>query len=44
MYRAIPRSYLWIIPNGGHIPIFDERAAVFQDEALRFLRDDGEKG
>lgn len=44
MYRAIPRSYLWIIPNGGHIPIFDERAAAFQDEALRFLRGDWEKG
>jgi pimeloyl-ACP methyl ester carboxylesterase len=21
MYRSIPRSYLWIIPNGGHVPI-----------------------
>ena len=19
-YRAIPRAYLWIVPNGGHVP------------------------
>jgi pimeloyl-ACP methyl ester carboxylesterase len=24
MYRAIPRSYLWIVPNGGHVPIYGE--------------------
>src|SRR4030095_1825318 len=24
MYSAIPRSYLWVIPNGGHGPIFGE--------------------
>jgi pimeloyl-ACP methyl ester carboxylesterase len=37
MYRAIPRSALWIVPNGGHIPILGALAPVFQDEALAFL-------
>jgi pimeloyl-ACP methyl ester carboxylesterase len=37
MYRSIPRSSLWVVPGGGHIPIFGERAGQFQDEALRFL-------
>jgi pimeloyl-ACP methyl ester carboxylesterase len=37
MYEAIPNSYLWIVPNGGHIPIFDEDAATFRNRALAFL-------
>ncbi|HEU5282980.1 MAG TPA: alpha/beta hydrolase [Burkholderiales bacterium] len=41
MYRAIPRSALWIIPNGGHIPILGALAPVFQDEALAFLGSEG---
>lgn len=36
-YRAIPRSYLWIVPNGGHIPIFGRWALQFQEVALEFL-------
>ena len=23
MYNAIPDAYLWIVPNGVHVPIFD---------------------
>ena len=38
MYRAIPRSALWIVPNGGHGPIFLEAAAQFAQTALAFLR------
>jgi pimeloyl-ACP methyl ester carboxylesterase len=38
MYRAIPRSALWIIPNGGHIPIFGTLVPAFQEETLSFLR------
>jgi pimeloyl-ACP methyl ester carboxylesterase len=38
MYAAIPRSYLWIIPNGGHGPIFGETAAQFAATCLAFLR------
>lgn len=40
MYAAIPRSYLWVIPNGGHGPIFGDRASSFVETALAFLRDE----
>jgi pimeloyl-ACP methyl ester carboxylesterase len=30
MYRSIPRSYLWLVPNGGHVPIFDHLAEFNQ--------------
>jgi pimeloyl-ACP methyl ester carboxylesterase len=43
MYSAIPRSYPWIVPNGGHIPVFGKRASIFQDKALAFLRGEWEK-
>lgn len=45
MYSAIPRSSLWVIPNGGHGPIFAEHTgngettARFAETALAFLRD-----
>jgi pimeloyl-ACP methyl ester carboxylesterase len=38
MYAAIPRSYLWIVPNGGHGPIFGEVTGRFVETALTFLR------
>jgi len=38
LFRAIPASYLWIVPNGGHGPIFGKMAAPFADTALSFLR------
>ena len=34
---AIPRSWLWVVPNGGHGPVFGDQAAPFADTALRFL-------
>ena len=34
---AIPRSWLWVVPNGGHGPVFGENAATFADVAVRFL-------
>jgi pimeloyl-ACP methyl ester carboxylesterase len=37
LYRAIPKSYLWIVPNGGHGPVFGDAAAQFATTALRFL-------
>ena len=40
MYTAIPRSYLWVVPNGGHGPIFGEMAGRFVKTALAFLRDE----
>ena len=38
MYRAIPGSALWIVPNGGHVPIFGPRTEQFLEVALDFLR------
>jgi pimeloyl-ACP methyl ester carboxylesterase len=38
MRNAIPRSYLWIIPNGGHSPIFGNMIGSFVETVLPFLR------
>jgi len=43
MYRAIPRSYLWVVPNGGHGPIFGDTARPFVETALKFLHGEWEK-
>jgi pimeloyl-ACP methyl ester carboxylesterase len=40
MYAAIPDSYLWMIPNGGHGPIFGDMASHFVETTLAFLRGD----
>lgn len=37
LFRGIPHSALWIIPNGGHIPILGPLAPAFQEESLAFL-------
>ena len=37
MYRAIPQSALWVVPNGGHGPIFGPLAAPFVDAAMAHL-------
>ena len=39
MYRSIPSSTLWVVPNGGHGPIFGALAAPFVETALAHLRD-----
>lgn len=41
MYRAIPHSALWVIPNGGHLPVFGGAADLFVETALAFLRNSG---
>lgn len=38
MYRAIPRSELWVLPNSGHGPVFLEAAAQFAQTSLVFLK------
>jgi pimeloyl-ACP methyl ester carboxylesterase len=43
MSAAIPRSYLWIIPNAGHSPIFGAMSARFVETALAFLRGEWER-
>ena len=40
IYQAIPRSYLWVIPNGGQVPISKEHP--FLTTALPFLRGEWE--
>jgi hypothetical protein len=46
MYEAIPNSYLWVIPNGGHGPIFGELQGTgesigrFAKTAVAFLRNE----
>jgi len=37
MYRAIPASALWVVPNGGHGPIFGGMAAEFVRVAVDYL-------
>jgi pimeloyl-ACP methyl ester carboxylesterase len=38
MYRAIPCSALWVVPNGGHGPVFLDAAARFVQTTLAFLK------
>jgi len=42
MYAAIPRAYLWVVPNGGHGPIFGKMTDRFVETALAFLRGEWE--
>jgi len=38
MYRAIPHSALWVVPNGSHGPVFLDAAPQFVQTALAFFR------
>jgi pimeloyl-ACP methyl ester carboxylesterase len=38
LYRAIPRAALWVVPGGGHGPVFLEAMPQFVKTALGFLR------
>jgi pimeloyl-ACP methyl ester carboxylesterase len=38
MYDAIPGAALWIVSEGGHVPIFRAHLREFEDVALGFLR------
>jgi pimeloyl-ACP methyl ester carboxylesterase len=35
--ERIPRSWLWVVPNGGHGPVFGPAAPRFVETALTFL-------
>jgi pimeloyl-ACP methyl ester carboxylesterase len=41
--QAIPRSWLWVVPNGGHGPVFGRAAPLFVETALAFLDERREK-
>lgn len=40
LYSAIPKAYLWVVPNGGHGPVFGAAAPQFAETALAFLHGD----
>ena len=37
LHAAIPRSRLWVVPGGGHAPVFGENATRFAETAIGFL-------
>jgi pimeloyl-ACP methyl ester carboxylesterase len=37
LYAAIPHAWLWVVPNGGHGPIFGEHATPFADTTRAFF-------
>jgi pimeloyl-ACP methyl ester carboxylesterase len=39
LHAAIPRSHLWVVPNGPHGPVFGAHAPRFAETALAFLRE-----
>jgi pimeloyl-ACP methyl ester carboxylesterase len=40
LQTAIPRSYLWMVPNAGHGPVFGDDAPRFVETSTSFLRGD----
>ena len=40
LHSAIPHSYLWVVPNGGHGPVFGDAAPAFANVSMSFLRGD----
>ena len=36
MYSHIPTAYLWVLPNGVHVPIFGQNTEDFKTAALEF--------
>lgn len=44
LYQAIPKAYLWVVPNGAHGPVFGSAAAHFSATAMGFLRGEWRSG
>ena len=38
MYHALPHAALWVVPGGGHGPIYLEASTAFSQTAERFLK------
>jgi pimeloyl-ACP methyl ester carboxylesterase len=38
LYRGIPNALLYVVPGGGHGPIFGAERERFAERALAFLR------
>ncbi|MBA3283569.1 MAG: alpha/beta hydrolase [Nitrosopumilus sp.] len=44
MYKYIPKAYLWVVPNGGHVPTsIKKNEGDFIRRSLEFLRDEWER-
>ncbi len=43
MCRSIPKSYLWIVPNGGHVSFHETRQVGYSETLLQFLQGEWEK-
>jgi pimeloyl-ACP methyl ester carboxylesterase len=41
MHQAIAGSSLWVVPRGGHTPVFGEQREAFERTTLAFLRAEG---
>lgn len=39
IYHAIPHSYLWVVPNGGHVPLTGRNQERFAEIVEEFLAD-----
>jgi len=37
MHEAIPNSYLWIVPNGNHVPFLDNNLKIMEKSAEVFI-------
>ncbi len=42
IHTAIPQSFRWVVPNGGHVPVFGYLAARFVQTVLPLLRGEWE--
>jgi len=40
LHAAIPNSHLWVVPNGGHGPVFGADGPRFTETAFAFLKGD----
>lgn len=43
LFDSIPGAHLWIVPNGGHGPVFGDMAGSFAETSLAFLRGDWDR-
>lgn len=37
IHRAVPTSYLWVVPNGSHVPLSGSNSDTFTAKALEFF-------
>jgi pimeloyl-ACP methyl ester carboxylesterase len=37
IYKAVPNSALWIVPNGGHVPLIESRFPLVASEKVPFV-------